>query len=69
MPLYVKYFFAFLKFRRLPASIEVVSCEIAARVAENDSVGIDHWDYLDDILLQKFIDYVRTILVFWVLNE
>lgn len=51
MPLYVKNLFAFLKFGRLPASIEVVTREIATGIAENHSVGIDHWDYLYYVLL------------------
>lgn len=33
MPFYVKDLLTFLKLRRLPASIEVVTCEIAAGVA------------------------------------
>lgn len=69
MSFYVKNFFAFLKFRRFPASVEVISSEIAARVSKNNSIRIDHWDYLDDILLQKSKDDVRTILVSWILYE
>ena len=51
MPLYVKDLFAFLKFRRLPAAIEVVAGEITPRVAENNSIGIDHRNYLYYVLL------------------
>jgi len=34
-----------------PTAIEVITCNVASRVAQNDSVRIDHRDDFEDIFL------------------
>jgi hypothetical protein len=39
----------------IPLSIEVLSGEVSAVVAEDHAVRIDHWDHIDHIILQEKI--------------
>jgi hypothetical protein len=50
--------------RTLPAAVQVVSRQIATRIACNDPVRISHWDDLNDILLKEPIQQMRAMLFF-----
>lgn len=36
-----------------PASIEIVACEIASKVAVDDTVHVDHWEKTNVIVFQQ----------------
>lgn len=67
--LYVHDLFWSLLFWGFPASVEIVACEVAAGVAEDDSIRVDHGYYLYYVLLEEFIDDMQFWLLITVLYE
>ena len=38
---------AVIRFGRSPGSVEVVTCDVASRITEDDSVGVEHGYYFE----------------------
>ena len=43
---------AVIRFGRSPGSVEVVTCDVASRIAEDDSVGVEHGYYFYYVVLE-----------------
>ena len=43
---------AIIGFGSPPGSVEVVACDIAPGITEDDSIGVEHGDYFDYVVLE-----------------
>jgi hypothetical protein len=49
--------------RCLPAAVEVVTCDVAAGVAQDDAVRVEHWDDFDNVVFKQFINAVMFVFL------
>lgn len=69
VPLDVVHFLAAFEFRPLPAPVQVIPCQIASGIAQNDAIRVGHRDHLQDVLLEQAVQQVRTMLFSRIINE
>ena len=60
---------AVVGFGRPPGSVEVVACDVAPRIAQDDSVGVEHRDYFYYAVLEQFVYDVAFLLLYGVDQE